>query len=816
MNLQQLISSTVNHSLNGFVQRMKNILPVILFFIGQMLVGQTHVLSGLVTDAETMQSLPSATLRILGTSKGTITNSAGQFRFSLPAGTYRIAASYLGYQSETTVVELNANQFRALKLQPNAIQLSGVTVTDEDPAYEIIRRSIESKKKWMAQLRTFEGKAFNRLQIRTDSSIAAITEAYSTLYWNREDSLREVVTQQKQTGNLPKSMQSSRVGVVVNFNDDRIKQSGYTFVGPTAPDAFEYYHYKLLSTRKMDDFEVYTIELIPRSKLTPLFKGTISIAERSYAVMDVDVRPNEAFSQLFVDIRDSRYTQTFRLFENRYWLPANFRFDGLFKVSLMGISLPAFGIERDVVVYDYRINPVFADTIYALNKFTVDSSATRYDSTFWVLNDILPLTQEQDSAYKTLDSTQTLEKKFAPKGAGPLLIEFAGSSFGIVEAWFTRVEGFHLGISKSFENVFENVDLRGGAGYGISDKQWKYGAGATVHFGKEQESSSSTGFANVRVSRMMFSLSLDLYDQHKYFPEPLFPGLLLNSLAALFLKDDVHDYYRVIGSTVSLAYAYSGATRFAVSVSSDRQLSLYQATNFSILKRGTLFAYQPSIINGRMNEVKVSMINSSSGIYSLAKDAYLVTATAEHSSPGIGSDFDFTKFSGKARMKVATWKKEEMIFPPTLGFQIAGATTLGHLPPQRYSELYSRFETFAGYGTLKGLPRREFYGDSYTAFTVDHNFRRLLFAPLDVQWLMESNLELIIEANAARNWLSGKVLRTPLFPARDSGGWYYEASIGVSNLFDLFRFDLTRRFSAPGDWAVTITVSDFLMGLMSL
>lgn len=780
-----------------------------------ILLGQTHILSGIVLDKETSQPLPSATIRIAGTSKGTITNSSGQFRFSLGSGTIRLVTSYLGYESDTITLELSKNEFYSIALKPNAIQLAGVTVTDEDPAYEIIRRAIESKKKWISQLQTFEGKAFNRTQIRTDSSIAAITEAYSILYWNKDDSLREVIIQQKQTGNMPKSFQSSRVGNILNFNDDQIKQNGYTFVGPTAPNAFEYYDYKLISTRKMDDFEIYEIELIPLSKIAPLFKGRISIAERSYAVMEVTVRPNEAYSQLFVDMKEAQYKQNFQLFNEKFWLPINYRFEGIFKISLMGITFPAFGIERDVVIHDYAINPVFADTIKLLNKFTIDSAATIFDSLFWVENNVLPLTEEQDSAYKTLDSTQTLDKKFAPKGAGAFLLDATESTFGIFDIWFNRVEGLHLGASKSFKNVFEDVDLRGSVGYGFSDKQWKAAAGTTIHFGDEVASSTSSGFANVRIGRKQFALSFDLYDKQIYFPEPVLPGLFLNTFSVLLLKEDVEDYYRAVGGTILLEYAATGTTRFAFSAMTEKQLSLYQTTNFSLASKGKLYAYQPSILDGRMNAVKLKFNHSSSGIFGLTKDAYFVSGSIEHSASVLDGVFDFTKFTGKARVKFATMKKEELIFPPTLGFQLAGGTSLGKIPPQRYYELYSKFETFPGYGVLRGLSRQEFYGDSYLALTLDHNFRRVLFAPFNIQWLMESNLELIMEANAARSWLSNNALRTPLFRAKQSDGWYYEASVGISNIFDIFRLDLTRRFSSPSDWIVSLTISDFLMSIMA-
>ena len=775
---------------------------------------QAHILSGLVVDASTLEPLPSATIRIVGTSKGTVTNSSGQFRISLPEGTVHIAASYLGYQSDTIAVELNGNQFRRIQLQPNAIQLAGVTVTDEDPAYEIIRRAIESKKKWMSQLQTFEGKAFNRLQIRTDTTIALITEAYSTLYWSKNDSLREVVTQQKQTGNLPKSFSAIPVGNILNFNDDQIRLNGYRFVGPTAPDAFSYYEYKLLSTRKMDDFDVYSIELIPKSKIVPLFKGIISIAERSYSVMEVDVKPNEAMSQPFVDLREARHRQTFLLFDNKFWLPNNYRFDGTFKISVMGITFPVFKMERDVVIYNYTINPEFADTIRLMNQFTIDSSVTKFDSTFWKENDVLPLTAEQDTAYKILDSTQTLDKKFAPKGFAASFLNASGSTLGVADLWFNRVEGLHLGASKSFSNVFENIDLRVGVGYGLSDKQWKYEAGTTFNFGGNQSSSTSSGFANISLKRQIFSLSFDLYDKQYHFPSPTLPGLFLNSFNALFSKNDAEDYYRSVGGTVELQFTMSGTTRFEFGLQSERQLSLYQTTNYSFVYRNKLYAYQPSIINGRMNSLKLSYWYSSTAIFGFAKNAFSSSGIVEHSASVIGGAFDFTKMSLKARGKIATFKTEELVFPPALGFQISGGTTFGNLPPQRYFELYAKFEAFAGYGMLKGLSRREFYGDRFIAITVDHNFRRVLFAPLNIQWLMESNLEMIVEVNAAQSWFSGNELRTPLFPSHDSHGWYYEASIGVSNILDVFRFDVTRRFSSPGGWVFTLSVSDFIMGLM--
>lgn len=86
-----------------------------------MLTAQTHVLTGVVTDGESRQPLPGATIRIVGGMLGTVANAKGEFRFSLPAGPYRVAASFLGYQSDTAEIDLSADARSMFRLFPNPV-----------------------------------------------------------------------------------------------------------------------------------------------------------------------------------------------------------------------------------------------------------------------------------------------------------------------------------------------------------------------------------------------------------------------------------------------------------------------------------------------------------------------------------------------------------------------------------------------------------------------------------------------------------------------------------------------------------------------
>jgi hypothetical protein len=774
---------------------------------------QSFVIRGKVVDAVENEPLPSATIRIAGTTQGTITNKEGEFRFTLHDFHVTLVISYVGHTSDTVIITDVGAHNLLIRLQPNAIQVAEMVITGEDPAYQIIRYAIESKKKWMKRLTSYEGKAFNRVVIRAQDSIAAITESYSTLYWRSDDSLREIVTQQKQTGNLPKSMQAVRVGKVINFNDDEIPMGGFQFTGPTAPDAFDFYDYKLRSTRRMDDFDVYEIEVIPKSRINPLFKGAIAIAERSYAVIEADLEPNEAYEQPFIRFLKAHYKQSFRLFNNTVWLPVNYRFEGNLEVSIMGIRIPPIGIERDVVIYDYRVNPEFPDNIRNITKTAIDSSAKKIDTTFWATHDVLPLTAEQNSAYHKLDSTQTLEKQFAPSGA---MMSFMNSMstgvFSYLDLTFNRVEAWHLGISKIVDSLTNELCVRGGVAYGTADQTWKWHAGASLSFGDTVSSSASFGAAAITMSDRRWSFALDAYDQLEEFPLVLMKDRFFNILSALFAHSDAYDYYAAHGVKAALTYLPGGSWRISLAGLSENQQSLAKHTEYSFFNRFEIYPINPSIIDGRMNSFTLSARYATTEMPGMTRNAFSASTTVEYSDSFLKSDYSFTQCNLKLRGKISTMNYN-LLFPPSLTVIFNAGTAAGHLPPQRYFSLASNVLFVGEQGTLRGIRSREYYGDRYTVCSIEYNFRRAPFVLTGIKALYESKLEFIVVGAVARSWLSDQALRTPQFPVNDTDGWYYEAGIGISNILDFFRIDLSYRFTQPSEVMLTLLLSDFVSGL---
>ncbi len=781
--------------------RMMTVL-LVFFLSGALhpaLHAQVRTASGVVSDAVSGGVLPGATVRITGSSKGTVTNARGEFQIPL-SGAAPVIISYVGYRSDTlTPGDSFAPTFH-VRLQPIAIQLPGVTVTDEDPAYEIIRRAIDEKRRWMQRLQTFEGKAFSRSTLRTDSSIALLTEAYSTLYWSRRDTLHEVITQTRKTGNLQHGFPPSVVGSIINFNDDEIRQFGFRFVGPTAPAAFDHYEYKLLRTRVQDDFEVYDIQLIPRSRSTPLFSGRISIAERSYAVMEVDVRPNEALVLPFILINAIHYVQHFRLYESQYWLPTDYGTTGSFSISLAGITFPAIGMEKDVVIYDYTINPVIPDSIHAMKAVSFDSSSTRFDSTFWRQTNVLPLTGEQETAYRTLDSTQTLEEKFKPKGAvAALLSATSGSLLSVPDIHFNRVEGLFIGADKTFSTLIDNVDLRARLGYGLSDMVWKYGGGATVRFGATMRDSSSIGFANATVRTRQFSVGGDVYRRLNMLPEDAPFGTFDNSIAALVSKIDYYDYYQAEGWNIDVTCQPVAMLVSRLGYFSEQDRSVTQHTDFAFFYTSQHYRDQPAIDDGRLCAVTLSFSYGNRLIWNMQSHGMMMDAAIEYSdSDLLKSDFSYTRFKFSSLTKIMTMGSD-LLYPQCLSIIASGGASRGVLPEQRLFSLIAGMGGYGQVGALRGIDSREFYGDWFFSVTAEHNFRRSLFLYLGIAPLYKTNWEFIV---------SGSIARTP-----NSDGMYAEAGFGINNMFDLLRVDLTYRLASPRGIIFSLSLADLLSGL---
>jgi len=87
-------------------------------------------LSGKVTDLQTGEALPGATISILGQTAKVIADVKGKYQISnLPSGNYMLQVSYIGYQTSTKKMVLNADAVSDIALIAGTILTDEVTVS---------------------------------------------------------------------------------------------------------------------------------------------------------------------------------------------------------------------------------------------------------------------------------------------------------------------------------------------------------------------------------------------------------------------------------------------------------------------------------------------------------------------------------------------------------------------------------------------------------------------------------------------------------------------------------------------------------------
>lgn len=99
---------------------------------------QTGTITGRVVEAQSEAALAGANVGLAGTARGAATDPNGRFVITgIPAGTYTIEASLVGYLTAEHTIQVRANETAALRvaLSKDTIELSGITVTGRRGGY---------------------------------------------------------------------------------------------------------------------------------------------------------------------------------------------------------------------------------------------------------------------------------------------------------------------------------------------------------------------------------------------------------------------------------------------------------------------------------------------------------------------------------------------------------------------------------------------------------------------------------------------------------------------------------------------------------
>jgi len=688
--------------------------------------------------------------------------------------------------------------------------MENIQVTGEDPAVYIMKQVIEKKKKWRSQLFTFEAEAYTRQVLSNDTGIVSINESISKTFWHYKNGFREVIQAKRQTNNLKAAENFAGASYVPNFYDDDITISGFIIMGVTHTDAIDTYAFKLEKYRKLDDKVVFDISVRPKNKLATTFKGMISVLDEDYAILEVDLVPNESI--MFpppVKEFNLAYKQQFNNFGGDFWFPVDVRINGSIVIGMMGINIPKIIFNQVSRQTNYKVNGTVPDSLYNFRRrLVVDSLrvSERSDSLFLFKHVMIPLSDTEQKAYSGIDSTMSIDKAFKPKGAVGRFLDSddddnkKSTGFAIIDKItdyfspqirYTRTEGGHFGGELFYKYNSFKIAVR--SGYKTNSSLLAKGTSIEYNGKKNKQNLLTKLYYNDDI--------VPRIESQQY-------NRIMSSANFLFSGNDYFDYYHSEKWGVEFDYVYllnkeKRRRRDRIEVNFKSRLIFDKSSSVTKKTDYDLFGYKhnerenPSVYNGNINSFSFSAQIGDDPIPFSPLVANRIKLSLETSKKDIlASDLSFTKLLLEADYRINTLFKRRFL-PNTLDIKLLAGTSFGDIPPQRFHSIDGSMSLATPFGSFRSLRNHFVEGSQVAGIFWEHNFRTVPFEILGLQSFAKKGTSILVFGGHGKTWFSSDVKKVwPQYRALDSV--YHEIGLSVSGILDLFRIDLIQRLDQPG------------------
>lgn len=800
--------------------------------------------TGTVLDRESGEPLPGAHIRIDGTYTGTTANRDGRFGLSPGEFPVTLIVSFVGYETRELTLDVPAGDL-VIELEPGTVTMDELVVTDaDDRAARIMQRVIDRKKQWRRKLDSWKAEAYTRQNLRNDEGIVSITETYSTSWWHRERGAREVITDKRQTDNMLPEQNFAASSLLPNLYDDEIDIGGFEVVGVTHPEALDYYEFDIIGRREVDGDRIYDISVSPKRRLQPLFKGEVSVLAGEYALLEVDLTPNDVVRYPRpVTGADVAYQQSFSSYGGDFWLPVDIRMEGNIEIGIPGLRFPQIGFSQVTSVSRYEVNVPVPDSLYRRTTRPVvsDTQSVRRSERFAAGEPGVPLTRKESEAYETIDSTHTLDDAFKPSGLLARLLDWQdGVSFGGdggSDGDEDAGEGRDAGGDESGQGgeppgkesdrpgeAREGADASGrsgGAGLSLPGNlsytpqlrynrvealyvglqpEYRLGSGVTIEglagYGAGQQQWSYGGGMTWRTGRSEASLRYT-HDAAERVDSPYY-GRTATSAGPLLGQPGYHDHYRRKRLQARLARSIDlWDLRPEIRLLHEVHRSQDKTTDYSLPGGFTQRENMP-VDEGTLRAVQLAATAGSSPAPLHITGGNGLRLTLEHSNKDLlGSDFTFTRLEGSLDFRFTTFLQRRLI-PNTLDLRLRGFTSMGGLPLQRHMGIDGTLTGASPFGVFRSSPNRPVEGEHGAALFWEHNFQTVPLELLGLSGLADRGIGVILAGGHGRTWISETRRREFGGLLAYDGQWRHEATVSINNLFSLLRFDTTVRLDEPG------------------
>jgi hypothetical protein len=806
-------------------------------------VSEKTIIRGVVTDANTGEPLPYVSVLLRGTTVGTITDSKGKYNIETTVQSDEIKFSFIGYEAESHKIKPGTEQIINIRLKLSSISLDEVTIKPKrkeyrnknNPAVELIGEVIARKDLNRRESFSFlEYKKYEKIQlalsnisenfkesalfndfrfifdnmdttkrIGNDVLPLYLKESLSEHYYRKEpESTKEVIIAEKAI-NLEKYLDNK--GVTANLNylyqdiniyDNEILFLTNKFLSPVANSAPAFYRYYIIDTLTVKDIRCIQLFFEPRNKADFLFHGNLFITlDSTFAIRKIDIGINKNIN---IDwVQNISVTQDFERTAENFWLLSKEEIS--IDVGIVKNSLGLYA-QRTVSYQEYKINEPIDDKLFSGPEKSDRIEEESVTQEYWEKNRQVPLSRSERRLYTMVDSVNQVPA-FRRKMNIVMLLATEFLDLGKVELGpvgsfysFNEIEGTRVRFGgRTTPDFSRKITFEGYGAYGFGDKDFKYNAGITYSL----------------TSRTIYQFPVKSLKM-SYQKDTRIPGqeLQFNEGDNLFLsfKRGVNDKL-LLNRTLRFEYLNEFENHFSF-------LLGYKFTRQE--PEGNLFFNYGNYLaeTGNLNGINISELylnlrlapNESFYQGKLYRDHFpnkypVIELKMAGGSTLIRNDFDYFRLQANVSRRY---------YISILGYTdvtIEGGRIFGKVPYpllfiHRANQTYSYMKD--SYNLMNFL---EFVSDKYVSLNIDHSFNGFLLNKIPL--LKKMKLREIVTFKALYGGLgdnNNPAYNDDLFKFPVNGDNlpltftlekkpYIEASVGLSNIFRIFRVDLIKRFT---------------------
>ncbi len=411
---------------------MRQIIPLIVLILISTIT-QAQKIQGIVTN-KNGDLLTYSSITIKGSTKGVSANDKGKYELTLSDGTYTLICQHIGYtkqEKEVTIGSENIVVHFVLESQKLNQQVVTIKANREDPAYEMIRKTIKKRDFYNDQVKGYNSDLYTKdviklinlpskilgkkvdkkeanANMKLDSSgkgIIYLSESLNKIYTQKPDKFKMQVLSSRISG-------SNSFGfsfpTFISFYKNNVKLFAEAFnprgfISPISDNALSYYKYKYEGSFTEDGKEINTITVTPRRKYEPLFSGTINIVENEWRIHSVDffVTKNNQ-----LEIMDTlKVYQQYGQANAEVWMPKN---------QILQFNFNQFGLKVGGsfvnIFSDYAINPTYEKKFFDRVLIKYDTGVNKKSVAYWDSIRPMPLELDEKKDYKVKDSLFSIQK----------------------------------------------------------------------------------------------------------------------------------------------------------------------------------------------------------------------------------------------------------------------------------------------------------------------------------------------------------------------------------------------------------------------